>query len=208
MVRLASSARAPSSLHVAQQEVRTEHHLLHHIRYLIVLSWWNRRCFTSAPAAQATRKLIPDRQAVTGPSAHVLPAWLSLHELAHDEDHTCGSEEEPRVNRTAKGNAGDEPRRRQPIQEEVAHTEQPRASGGKWRQSLQEPVAVPEQRRAPTAERAACQRAKQRHQPGGHQPQAGKRLARLNEVAEERGIGRHQSLQDGGEEADQVTAAD
>src|SRR6266567_2738238 len=173
-----------------------------------VLSWWNRRCFTSAPAAQATRKLIPDRLAVTSPSAQVSLAWLPLHELAHDEDHTCGSKEEPRVNRTAEGNAGDEPRRRQPIQEEVAHTKQSRASRGKWCQSLQEPGAGPEQLRTPTAEGAPCQRAKQRHQASGHQPQAGKRLARLNEVAEEHGIGRHHSLQDGDEETGEVTTID
>src|SRR6266700_5875486 len=173
-----------------------------------VLSWWNRRCFTSAPAAQATRKLVPDRLAVTSPSAQVSLAWLPLHELAHDEDHARGSEEEPRVNRTAEGNAGDKPRRRCAIQEEVAQTEQPRASSGKWRQSLQEPVAVHEQRRACAAEGVPCERAKQRHQAGGHQPQAGERLARLNEVAKEHGIGRHQSLQDGDEETGEVTTTD
>jgi len=47
---------------------------------------------------QTTRKLSPDLLAVTGPSAQALPAWLPLHELAHDEDHTCSSEEEPCVN--------------------------------------------------------------------------------------------------------------
>src|SRR6266851_88270 len=128
MVRFASSAPAPSGLNASRQEVWKEHHLLHHISYLIVLSGCNRLCFTNAPTAQSTRKLIPDRLAVTSPSAQVLLSWLPLHELAHDEDHARGSEEEPRVNRTAEGNAGDEPRRRQPIQEEVAHTKQSGAS--------------------------------------------------------------------------------
>src|SRR5205807_694480 len=104
--------------------------------------------------------------------------------------------------------AGDEPRPRQAIQEEVAHTEQSRTSSGKWCQSLQEPIAGPEQLRAPAAEEGPCQRAKQRYQAGGHQSQAGKRLARLNEVAEEHGIGRHQSLQDGDEETGEVTTID
>ena len=208
MVRFAPSARAPNGLNASKQEVRKEHHILRHISYLIVLSWWNHRYFTNAPAAQSTRKLIPDRLAVTSPSAQVLLSWLPLHELAHDEDHARGSEEEPRVNRTAEGNAGDEPRRRQPIQEEVAHTKQSRASRSKWRQSLQEPVAGHEYRRAPTAEGVFCERAKQRHQARGHEPQAGKRLTRLDEVAEERGIGRHQSLQDGNEETGEVTTID
>src|SRR5947209_4195950 len=65
-----------------------------------------------APAAQATRKLSPDRLAVTGPCGQALPTWAPLHQLAHHEDHACGSQEEPVVNRTSEGNGGDEPRRR------------------------------------------------------------------------------------------------
>src|SRR3989442_1127071 len=75
-------------------------------------SWWNRCRFANAPAAQATRKLSPDRLAVTGPCGQALPTWALVHQLAHHEDHACGSQEEPVVNRTAEGNGGDEPRRR------------------------------------------------------------------------------------------------
>src|SRR5260370_31279107 len=103
---------------------------------------------------QATRKLSPDHLTVIGPSAHALPTWVSLCELAHQEDHTCGSEEEPRVNRTAEGNAGYEPRLREAIQEEVAQTEQSCASSGNRRQSIDDPSTVPEQRRAPAAQGA------------------------------------------------------
>jgi len=49
---------------------------------------------------------------------------------------------------------------------------------------------------------------KQRHQAGGHEPQACECLAQLNEVAEERCIGCHESLQDGDEEAGQVATTD
>ncbi len=59
----------------------------------------------------------------TSPSAHALPTVAPLHELAHHEGHACGSQEKPGVNRTAEGNAGDKPRRRSAIQEEVAETE-------------------------------------------------------------------------------------
>src|SRR6266851_789253 len=82
MVRFASSAPAPSGLNASRQEVWKEHHLLHHISYLIVLSGWNRLCFTNAPTAQSTRKLIPDRLAVTSPSAQVLLSCLPLRECS------------------------------------------------------------------------------------------------------------------------------
>jgi len=164
--------------------------------------------FREYSRGQATRKLSPDHLTVIGPSAQALPTWASLCELAHQEDHTCGSEEEPRVNRTSEGNAGYEPWLREAIQEEVAQTEQSCASSGKWRQSIEEPVTVHEQRRARTSEGADCERAKQCHQAGGHEPQASERLAPLNEVAEERGIGHHESPQDSGEEADQVATTD
>ncbi len=191
-----------------QAELRKQHHLLRYIRYLIVRSWWNCCRFAHPPAAQAARKRSPDSLTVTGTSAQALPTWVPRHELAHDEYHARDSQEEPVVNRTAEGNAGDEPRLQETIQEEVAEPEQSRGSLGKWRQSLQEPVAVHEQRRARAAEGASCERAKQRHQAGSHESQADERLARLNKVAEERGIGHHQSLQDGSEEAGQVTTTD
>src|SRR5260370_36045288 len=117
-----------------------------------------------------------------------LSTWALLHELAHHQYHTCDSQEKPGVNRTAKGNAGDEPRLRQTIQEEEAETEQSRANSGKWCQSLDEPVAVHEHRRAPASEVASCKRAKPRYQGIGHDSQACERLARLNEVAEEHSI--------------------
>src|SRR5260370_36117503 len=138
----------------------------------------------------------------------VLSTWALLHELAHHQYHTCDSQEKPVVNRTAKGNAGDEPRLRQTIQEEVAETEQSRANSGKCCQSLDEPVAGHEHRRATASEVASCKRAKQRYQASGHESQAYGRLPRLNEVAEEHSIRRYQSLQDGSEEADQVATLD
>src|SRR5215471_20500518 len=134
----------------------------------------------------------------------VLSIWALLHELAHHQYHTRDSQEKPGVNRTSKGNAGDEPWLRQTIQEEEAETEQSCANSGKWCQPLDEPVAVHEHRRAPASEVAPCKRAKQRYQTSGYESQACERLARLNEVAEEHSLRRYESLQDGSEEADQV----
>src|SRR5215471_18044753 len=134
----------------------------------------------------------------------VLSIWALLHELAHHQYHTCDSQEKPGVNRTAKGNAGDEPRFRQTIQEEEAETQQSCADSGKWCQPHDEPVTVHEHLRTPASEVALCKRAKQRYQTSGHESQACERLARLNEVAEDHSIRRYESLQDGSEEADQV----
>src|SRR5258708_35329394 len=67
------------------------------------------RCFSWN---QAKSSLSPDPLAVTSPSQQALSTWAPLHELAHDQDHACDSQEETWVNRTAKGNAGYEPRRR------------------------------------------------------------------------------------------------
>src|SRR5215469_4913108 len=133
----------------------------------------------------------------------VLSAW-ALYELAHHQYHTCDSQEKPGVNRTAKGNAGDEPRFRQTIQEEEAETEQSCADSSKWCQPLDKPVAVHEHRRAPASEVAPCKRAKQCNQTSGYESQPCERLAGLNEVAEEHCIRRYESLQDSSEEADQV----
>src|SRR5258708_33670979 len=72
-------------------------------------------------------------------SKHALPTLAPLHELAHHEDHACGSQEKPGVNRTAEGNAGAEPRPREALQEEVAEAEQSRRCSGKRRRSLEGP---------------------------------------------------------------------
>src|SRR5579859_1629833 len=125
------------------------------------------------------------------PPKQTLSTWAPLYELAHHQYHTCDSQEKPGVNRAAKGNAGDEPRLRQTIQEEVAETEQSRANSGKWCKSLDESVAVHEHRRAPAFEVASCQRVKQRYQTGDHESQACERLTRLNQVAKEHGIRRY-----------------
>ena len=76
---------------------------------LLVVHSLSFRCFSWN---QATRKFNPDPLAVTSPSQQALSTWAPLHELAHDQYHACNSQEEPCVNRTAKGNAGYEPRLR------------------------------------------------------------------------------------------------
>src|SRR5579859_898781 len=154
--------------------------------------------------SQAIRRF--HRLALTDPSQQTLPSWTLLNELAHNQDHACGSQQEPGVNRTTEGNTGHKPRNRQPIQEEEAESEQSCTSCSKWRQSLKEPIDRCEQDQTGATQGAPGERTQQRDQTGGHEPQTSQRFAPLNEIAKEGGIRHHQSAQEGREEADQVPA--
>ena len=76
---------------------------------------------------QAIRKRNSNRLAMTCLSEHISATVMLLYELAYHKYHTCGGQEEPHINRPAKGNTGDEPGPGQAIQEEVAETEESRA---------------------------------------------------------------------------------
>src|SRR5260221_3958068 len=130
------------------------------------------------------------------------------HELAHDEDRACESQEEPAINGSAEGNAGGEPRQRCAIQQEVAEADQPRASRGRRSQPLEEPGAEHKHHRACAIKVAPGQRLKQRYQASSQEPQTGQCLTPLNEVAEDDGIGHNEPLHDGDEEAWQVATPD
>ncbi|MBV9691354.1 MAG: hypothetical protein JO202_16765 [Ktedonobacteraceae bacterium] len=104
----------------------------------------------------------------TFPGYHALPTGAPLHELAHDEDHACGSQEEPGIDRTAEGNAWGEPRRGCAIQQKVAEAEQSRANRGKRCQPLEEPGAEQKHCRERVARVTPSQRPQQREQAGGH----------------------------------------
>jgi len=84
-------------------------------------------CRVGVSRTQAIRKRNFDRLAMTCLSEHISATVMLLYELAYHKDHTCGGQEEPYINRTAKGNTGDEPGPGQAIQEEVAETEESRA---------------------------------------------------------------------------------
>jgi hypothetical protein len=84
-------------------------------------------CRVGVSRTQAIRKRNSDRLAMTCLSEHISATVMLLYELAYHKDHTCGGQEEPHINRPAKGNTGDEPGPGQAIQEEVAETEKSRA---------------------------------------------------------------------------------